>query len=208
MLQRLKAQEPRAAAMQGASIFSQKLEERLDERRKTNRLLMMNVPRDTVDFSSNDFLSVSSSGILKKAFFEELARNPNFQVGQSGSRLMDGNTTYAENLEKDFAKFLGSEACLIYNSGYAANGAIFSVLPQPGDAIVYDELVHASILDGMDISRASIKKPFLHNDISSFTEVLQGLKNVPNLRSGKSCVLVAVESVYRYELVYYLAVHL
>lgn len=197
MQQRLAAQELQAHRFKDASVFYRNIETRLDERRKANRLHVMNVPRKTVDFSSNDFLSLASSGLLKTEFLDELARNPDFQVGQSGSRLMDGNTEYLVNLEKEIAEFFRADTCLIFNSGYDANSAIFAVLPQAGDAIVYDELVHASILDGMEISRATIRKPFLHNDVDSFREVLLSLKkSQPQLAKGQSSVIIAIESVY------------
>lgn len=183
--------------MKGAPVFYRNLEAMLDERRKDGRLMIMNVPRDTIDFSSNDFISLSSSGMLKKQFFEELALHPDFVVGQSGSRLVDGNTNYAEALENDMAAWMNSEACLIFNSGYDANSAIFSVLPQIGDCIVYDELVHASILDGMEISRCQNHKMFLHNDLESFRKVLEQLKkDDAGIRAGKFSAIVAVESVY------------
>lgn len=197
MLDRVQAQEPKAPLLKDAPLFYRNLEERLDERRKDNRLLMMNVPRDTVDFSSNDFLSLASSGISKKVFFQELARNPDFQIGQSGSRMMDGNTVYIENLEAEMAEFFCAESALIFNSGYEANNAIFSVLPLPGDVIVYDELVHASIIDGMAISRASTRKMFQHNDLESFREVVTSLRDSHGaIRQGTRNVIIAIESVY------------
>ncbi|OJJ30105.1 hypothetical protein ASPWEDRAFT_120806 [Aspergillus wentii DTO 134E9] len=197
MMQRLAAQEPQSHRFKHAPVFHRNLEARLDERRKANRMHVMNVPRKTVDFSSNDFLSLATSGLLKTEFLNELERNPDFQVGQSGSRLMDGNTEYLENLEKEMADFFRADTCLIFNSGYDANSAIFSVLPQLGDAILYDELVHASILDGLDRSRATIRKPFIHNDLNSLREMLLSLwKSEPHLAQGKGSVIIAIESVY------------
>ncbi|KAG2415967.1 hypothetical protein HFD88_007159 [Aspergillus terreus] len=198
MVQRLAAQEPRAHRFQNAPVFYRNLEAIMDERRKANRLhVLMDASRKKADFSSNDFLSLASSGLLKTEFLNELARNPDFQVGQSGSRLMDGNTQYLENLEREMAEFFRADTSLIFNSGYDANSAIFAVLPQSGDAIVYDELVHASIIDGMEQSRATIRKPFVHNDLNSLREVLLSLrKSEPQLAQGKSTVILAIESVY------------
>lgn len=131
------------------------------------------------------------------AFFDELAKNPNFTLGSSGSRLMDGNHSYVEALEHDLAQFHGAETGLFFNSGFDANGAVFSVIPQPGDAIVYDELVHASIHDGMRNSRATTRRMFLHNDIESFKQVLTDLRDQHgSIGSGNSTVLVSLESVY------------
>jgi 8-amino-7-oxononanoate synthase len=193
----LEAQKLKGPSMRDAPTFYQNLEERLDKRRAEQRMLTLRMPRETVDFSSSDFLSLSSSGLVRMAFFDELARHPHFLLGSSGSRLLDGNNRYVESLEQDLADFHGAEKGLMFNSGYDANGAIFTVIPQIGDAIVYDELIHASIHDGMRHTRASIKQAFLHNDVSSFRDVLIHIRDSqPQIKVGQSTVLVSIESVY------------
>ncbi|RYC65395.1 hypothetical protein CHU98_g805 [Xylaria longipes] len=94
--------------------------------------------------------SVSAvSGQIREAFLAELARHPDFNLYSGGVRMLDGNYTYIEQVEREIAQFHGAETALIVGSGFDANGAIFSALPRPGDAIVYDEFLHASTIDGM-----------------------------------------------------------
>lgn len=77
------------------------------------------------------------------------------------------------------------------------NAPSSTVIPQVGDAIVYDELVHASIHEGMKTTRASFKIPFAHNDPASLRQVLEDLKrNADVIRNGEKSVLVFLESVY------------
>lgn len=131
------------------------------------------------------------------AFMDELAKKPNFVLGSSGSRLMDGNNSYVEELEQEVAEFHGAKTGLFFDSGFDANTAIFSVIPQPGDVIVFDELVHGSIHEGMRTSRATARRPFRHNNVQSFREVLTDFhKTLPSIYSGTSTVLVSIESVY------------
>ena len=193
------AQRLKAAAMSDdIPVFYRGLEKTMDKRRSQHGLVVLRSRSDAaVDLSSNDFLSLTSSGSLRKAFLEELASHPDFQLGSTGSRLLDGNNTYIETVEKELAEFHGAEDALIVNSGYEANGAIFTAIPQPGDVIVYDELIHASVHDGMRHTLASDKAFFRHNSVESFVETLQSVKEThPRIRNGESTVLVAIESVY------------
>jgi 8-amino-7-oxononanoate synthase len=189
---------PKAHKMRDAPVIYRNMEETLDERRKASGFILLNHAREgAIDFSSNDFLSISASGILKKLFMKELEENPGWKVGQSGSRIADGNTPYIEKLEREMAEFWRADTCLIFNSGYEANGAIFSALPHKGDVILYDDLVHASIHDGMRISRACDTAPFKHNDMDAFRSGLIMLKEKhEQLRSGRNTLIVAIESVY------------
>ena len=111
-------------------------------------------PANSIDFSSNDFLSLSTSPLLKNAFFQELQDNPGLRIGSGGSRLLDGNSKYAEALERDIAAFHNAPAGLLFNSGYDANVGFFATVPQAGDAVLYDEFIHASVHEGMRLSRA------------------------------------------------------
>jgi 8-amino-7-oxononanoate synthase len=193
----VKAQELRAPKMKDAPIFYRNLEETLDTRRTEHNLVTLRKRKDMNDFSSNDFLSLTGSGMLRTAFFEELARYPDFKLGSTGSRLLDGNNDYIEMIEREIAAFHGSEQATIVNSGFEGNCAIFSSIPRPGDTIVYDELVHASVHEGMSRSLALNRVPFRHNDVDSFREVLETILDTqPMIRSVKRCVIVAVETVY------------
>ncbi|POR37430.1 Putative 8-amino-7-oxononanoate synthase [Tolypocladium paradoxum] len=193
----LGGQKLKAPTMKDAPPFYRNLEAALDERRAGHNLVTLHRFEHKVDFSSNDFLSLATSGMLRKAFLEELERNPDFAVGSAGSRISDGNNAYIESVEGQIARFHGAEAALLVSSGYDANCAIFSAVPRPGDAIVYDELIHASVHDGMKTSLASTQIPFKHNSADSLRETLVSLKESQSLiRQGTRCVLVAVEAVY------------
>ncbi|KAK2606886.1 hypothetical protein N8I77_005609 [Diaporthe amygdali] len=193
-----KAQRLKGPSMKNASVFYRNLEEELDARRAEHACLTLHT-RDAsmVDFSSTDVLGLSSSGAVRKAFLDELARHDSFQLSSHGSRLTDGNSRYLEEQERELAEFHGSDSALIVNTGHAGNGAIFSVIPRPGDAIVYDELVHASVHDGMKDSLALCRKQFRHNNVDSLLDTLTAIRDSqPQIRDGSRCVLIAVESIY------------
>ncbi|KAK5135021.1 hypothetical protein LTR08_005681 [Meristemomyces frigidus] len=161
----------------------------------TIRQLTTNGP-NSVDFSSNDFLSLASNKELRDDFIEELQRGPT-ATGSGGSRLLDGNSIHAENLEQQIAAFHNAPAGLLCNSGFDANAGLFSCLPQPGDIIVYDEFIHASVHDGMKLSRAEKCICFAHNDVSALRRVLeQCLLDDVDAQEGRKSVFVAVETVY------------
>lgn len=174
------------------------LQTALDKRRQnaTLRSMTTNYPTST-DFSSNDFLSLAPSSDLRTAFLNELSQNPSFTLGSGGSRLLDGNSTYAERLEQDIASFHNAPSALLCNSGFDANAGIFSVLPQPGDIIIYDEYIHASVHDGMRVSRAARRLPFAHNSVSSLERVLHDcLSSDPSIHRGEKSVFIALEAIY------------
>jgi len=179
------------------SPLEQSLQQLLDRRRANSTLRNLTIGNNaSINFSSNDFLSLSTSPILKAAFHAELKRS-NVPMGSGGSRLLDGNSRYAEKLEREIADFHGAPAGLLFNSGFDANAGVFACLPQPGDIIIYDQLIHASVHDGMRLSRASQRLPFLHNSVQSLKEVLlECVQRNDKVKDGDAHVFVAVESVY------------
>ena len=110
------------------------------------------VPRSGADFTSNDYLGLGASARLRGAVAAALDRGVG--IGSGGSRLLRGNDPEHEALEAEAAAHFGSEAALFFANGYAANVAAFATLPQPGDLVVYDALIHASAHDGMRLGRA------------------------------------------------------
>jgi 8-amino-7-oxononanoate synthase len=193
----LQAQEPQAPRMKDAPVFYRNLEEALDTRRVDQNLIVFRDFKEGVDFSSNDFLSLATTGLLRDEFFEELNRHPNFRLGATSSRLLDGNSSYMETIEKEIAEFHNAEDAIIVNSGYEANGAIYTAIPRPGDAIVYDELVHASTHDGMKNSVALTRVSFRHNDVDSLEETLAYIRDTqPLIQKGERSVIISVESIY------------
>lgn len=174
----------------------------LDRRRTQSTLRNLTLPiplppgSHQVDFSSNDFLSLSTSPLLKSSFLKELSSS-NLPIGSGGSRLLDGNSQYAECLESEIACFHRAESGLLFNSGFDANAGFFACVPQPGDALVYDELIHASVHDGMRLSRSSERVSFKHNCVADLRKVLlKCLAGSDSLREGRSHVIIAVEAVY------------
>ena len=154
----------------------------------TLRTLSLPLPHQ-IDFSSNDFLSLSTSHPLRALFLSLLPHHP---LGSGGSRLLDGNSALAESLEASIASFHGADAGLLFNSGFDANAGFFAAVPQKGDTVVYDEKVHASVHDGMRLSRAARRVAFRHNSI----EALRGVLEAERDKAGRCNVFVAVESVY------------
>lgn len=116
--------------------------------------------KEYVDFSSNDYLGLSAHPELIKAATEAIDK---FGVASCASRLLGGDSELFHELEEAIAKFKGKEAALVFNSGYQANTGIISSLFTRGDCIFSDRLNHASIIDGMLLSRAKIFR-FHHND--------------------------------------------
>lgn len=111
--------------------------------------------------------------------------------------MLDGNSTYAEELERFIARFHDAPSGLFFNSGFDANVGIFSCLPQPGDIIVYDELIHASVHEGMRLSRAQKKMSFSHNSVSDLERVIKEITDDDSTSPQVEYnVFIAVESLY------------
>jgi 8-amino-7-oxononanoate synthase len=142
----------------------------LARRQSLNRLRRLTtVPAGTTNFSSNAYLSLSSHPEVQRAFLARLESSITADtsapglLGSGGSRLLDGNSELAESLESRIADFHRAPAGLLFNSAMDANVGLFSCVPQSGDVVVYDELIHASVHDGMRLSRARRRVPFAHN---------------------------------------------
>ncbi|KAJ5984829.1 hypothetical protein N7499_008957 [Penicillium canescens] len=165
---------------------------------KSARRRLTVLPRTAVDFSSNDFLSLSTSPAYREKFLALLNNTPpSFPFASGGSRLLDGNSAYAEELENFVADFHQAPTALLFNSGYDANVGVLSSIPQPGDVILYDELIHASAHEGMRLSRAGARKMFPHSSPPGLREVLQSqITADPAIRKGSRNVFVVVESIY------------
>ena len=189
----------RAPSMKNEPAFYRNLERALDVRRQENSMIGFK-PRwdDTVlDFTTCDVLSLNRTGQIREAFLEELARYPDFHLGAAGSRSQYGNYDYLNEVEQEIADFHGAESAYITATGFLANVAALSGVPQPGDAIVYDELVHASCHEGFHLSLAEHKLFFRHNDPDALREVLIKLKKMqPAFQDATRSILLCVESIY------------
>lgn len=167
-------------------VINPYIESKLKERHEQGNYRQLKPESALIDFCSNDYLGFARSAALARLIDNEIAKHPNTRNGSSGSRLLAGNTAYAEQLETEIATCHGYEAGLIYNSGYDANIGLFSSLPQKGDTIITDELIHASIIDGARLSHAN-RYRFKHNDIDSLTD---------KLKQATGQIYIAIESVY------------
>lgn len=193
----METQKLRRPGPKGTSAFYRSLEARLDKRRAERRTHTHSRPREGVHISSTDFLSLSSSGLIRMAFFDELARHPGFHLRNGGAPMLHGSNSYIDTLEQELADFHGAEKGLMFSSGYDASGAIYKVIPQEGDAIIFDENVHASIHDAMRNSPASIRQSFSHNNLDSFHKVLNWVaESDEDFEDGLRTVLISIESVY------------
>ncbi|PKV48462.1 8-amino-7-oxononanoate synthase [Aquimarina sp. MAR_2010_214] len=145
-------------------LFPEKLHKKFKNREKSNALRKLSEQKTLIDFSSNDYLGFTSSKEIFNGTHRLLIEKTIQKNGATGSRLLSGNHKLYVETEKMLADFHNAEEALIFNSGYDANVGFFSSVPQRGDVIFYDELIHASIRDGMQMSNAKSYK-FKHNDI-------------------------------------------
>jgi 8-amino-7-oxononanoate synthase len=145
--------------------------------------------RQGADFSSNDYLALAGSPRLAAAIERAIARG--VPIGSGGSRLLRGNHDEHEALEAEAAAFFGSERALFFSSGYAANSALLSTLPQRGDLVVHDRLVHASVQEGLKLGRAEAAAA-AHNDLEAFEVAILGWRR----GGGAGRIWIAVESLY------------
>ncbi|OCP36059.1 8-amino-7-oxononanoate synthase [Ensifer sp. LC163] len=142
-----------------------------------------------VDFTSNDYLALANSPRLKAAV--AAAIDCGVPVGAGGSRLLRGNHAEHEALEAEAADFFGTERVLYFGSGYAANAALFSTLPQRDDIIIHDALIHASAHEGIAASKAQALA-VRHNDVDAFANALRQWRSA----GGTGHPWIAVESLY------------
>lgn len=131
---------------------------------------------DKIDFFSNDYL-----GFAKERFIQNESLH-----GSTGSRLISGTTEEMLRVEDELAAYYKAESGLMFNSGYDANLGFFSAVPQRGDTILYDELIHASVRDGIRLSFAH-HASFRHNDVVDLER---------KIRSASGAVYVAIEGLY------------
>jgi 8-amino-7-oxononanoate synthase len=146
-------------------------------------------PRAGIDFSSNDYLALASCPRMRKAV--SAAVEAGSPIGAGGSRLLRGNCTEHESLEAEAAQFFGAEAAIFFASGYTANFSVLTTLPQRGDLLVLDALVHASIHEGARAGRAEFRFS-AHNDANSVEEVIRAWRS----EGGTGRIWIVAESLY------------
>ncbi len=175
--------------MRSSSIKSQKLQQQLEgklqQRRDSGYFRSLNCFENAIDFCSNDYLGLANSALLKFRL-QEAAKGFDISNGSTGARLISGNSNLIAELEHELAAFYRAESGLLFNSGFDANMGLFSCIASEQDSIIYDELVHASIKDGIKLSRGN-STSFAHNDLDDLAEKLENC-------GGQK--MVVVESVY------------
>jgi 8-amino-7-oxononanoate synthase len=162
--------------------------EQLDALRDAGRLRGLH-PRAGVDFSSNDYLGLTHSPRLRDAVLDALLSG--MAIGSGGSRLLRGNDLEHERLEAEAAAFFGSESALYLSSGFAANETLFATLPQRGDLVIHDALIHASAHEGLRCGRAE-RMAAEHNDVDAFADAIREWR----AGGGQGRAWIAVESLY------------
>ena len=125
-------------------------------------------PPAGIDLSSNDYLNLARHPSIAERLIEAVAREG---CGSTGSRLLRGERACFEQVEQRFARFKGAERALYFGSGYLANIAALATLPEHGDVIFSDERNHASLIDGMRLSKArTVIVP--HNDANELARLV------------------------------------
>lgn len=171
--------------------FPKHLEKKLKERIHKNTLRALPGVPSGVDFSSNDYLGFASNKRLQEKVHNYLSVH-DYNNGATGSRLLTGNHALYEEVETLIATFHNTASALVFNSGYDANIGFFSSVPQHGDVILYDAFIHASIRDGIVMSKAKAYK-FSHNNLKSLAEKLSALALTT---SKDTAVYVVTEAVF------------
>lgn len=175
--------------MKHLANWSTRLNADLDRLRSEDRYRTLRSGQTRLNFSSNDYLSLNSSGVLWK-MLREISAESGPGVGSTGSRLLSGHHPYFDAAENEFARFTGFESALLFHSGYAANVGVLQAVLTARDTVFCDRLCHASILDGIRISGAR-RFYFNHNDFNHLEDQIR------KRSSGKAAnVWVVTESIF------------
>jgi 8-amino-7-oxononanoate synthase len=174
------------------NTFPEKLNLKLENRAQENALRKLPASNNLVDFSSNDYIGFAKFETIFNKTHQYLIDH-NFKInGATGSRLLSGNHNLYQETENYIAKFHNVTSALIFNSGYDANVGFFGCVPQRNDLILFDELCHASIRDGILMSNAKSYK-FKHNDFEDLEELIQKIY-INN--STSTAIYIVTESVF------------
>jgi 8-amino-7-oxononanoate synthase len=169
--------------------LSKQLEQKLQQRQEHNALRFLPLSTNLIDFASNDYIGFAKNESIFHQTHKFLL-DSNIKInGATGSRLLSGNHGLYQEAEDYISKFHKADSALIFNSGYDANVGFFGSVPQRNDVILFDELCHASIRDGIQMSHAKAYK-FRHNDLEELEQLIQ------KFTSGNNEIYIATESVF------------
>ena len=155
---------------------------------KTGKYLSID-GRNLLNFSSNDYLNISTDRDLLNEFIEKYKNHEEFILSSTSSRLLTGTSTVYKKLEDNLAKIFNKEACLIFNTGYQCNLGVVSSLVNRDDVIFSDKLNHASIIDGMRLSSTQFFR-YKHFDYNNLEELL-----IKHRNEYKKAIIIS-ESVF------------
>lgn len=172
-------------------MLPKKLQQKLEKREQENALRVLPETNDLIDFASNDYLGFAKNITVSDQAFSILKDHGITASGATGSRLLSGNHILYVKAETFLTGFHQSESALIFNSGYDANIGFLSSVPQRGDLVLYDELIHASIRDGIKMGLAKSYK-FKHNDIADLEKRCQ----VERIQNKEATIYIVTESVF------------
>ena len=172
--------------------FPENLKNKIETRNQNNSLRKLSSNNNLFDFASNDYIGFANSETIFNKTHSYLVDNNIIQNGATGSRLLSGNHKVYQEAENYIAKFYQSESSLIFNSGYDANVGFFGAVPQRNDIILFDELSHASIRDGIQLSNAKSYK-FKHNDFEDLERLLLKLSTD---NQQPTTIYIVTESVF------------
>ena len=159
--------------------------------RETNALDAARVLRDEKElwnFASNDYLGLASHPVIRDAFHEGLDR---FGHGAAASRLITGSQPPHTLFEEQLAAAKGTEAALLFSSGFATAVGVIPALVGKDDFIVLDKLCHACLIDGARLSGATLRV-FPHNDLGKLEKLLEGIRR----KNPVAQILILTESVF------------
>ena len=129
-----------------------------------------------INFSSNDYLNLSTDKDLVKEFCKKYIDSPDFCFSSASARLLSGTSDIYNKLESTLASLFQKDAALIFNTGYQCNLGVISTIASKGDVIFSDKLNHASIIDGMRLSEADFHR-YKHLDYEHLEELLIKYRN-------------------------------
>lgn len=124
--------------------------------------------RSIINLCSNDYLGLAADERIKEAAIGAIRQ---YGSGSGAARLVCGNLYLHQMLEEQLAEFKNTARCLVFNSGYIANIGIIAALAKRGDIIFFDRLNHASIVDGILLSRARFRR-YAHRDVGALEKLL------------------------------------
>ncbi|MGH7936220.1 MAG: aminotransferase class I/II-fold pyridoxal phosphate-dependent enzyme, partial [Chthoniobacterales bacterium] len=157
--------------------------------RRHSQFRSLDIPRG-LNLCSNDYLGLAADPRLKHAVLA--AFSSSIRAASTGSRLLSGNSRDWEAIESEFANFARAESALYFSSGYAANVGLLSSILHDGDIIFSDALNHASLIDGIRLSRAR-KIIYPHRDLHFLEHALHQNANAPGAK------LIVTESIFSME---------